>query len=105
MRKGLDTGDCIADRACSQTKVVRYPSHCKVPLRCCAAGFTIEAQPHGGSGCHALGVCFVADGLYRLQLCDVAVQIDAAGQKTQASTTIAAQVPSVSLHSMCIVVR
>jgi hypothetical protein len=69
------------------------------------AGFTIEAQPHGGSGSHALGVCFLAGGLFQLHLCDVAVEADAAGQKTQASRTIAAQVPSVSLHTMCILVK
>ena len=87
---------------CSEQQAVA--SQQKVPAFD-AAGFTIEAEPHGGNGSHALGVCFLADGLYQLHLCDVAVEADAAGQKTQASKTIAAQVPSVSLHAMCILVK
>jgi hypothetical protein len=77
-------------------------------LRSCdhTAGFHIEAAPHGGSGSHSLGMCFLAPGAYQLHLCGVAAaKAGATDQEVQAHSRTAAAAPAVSLGTVCVCVQ
>lgn len=65
----------------------------------------MAAAASGGSGNHTLGVCFLAAGVYHLQVYDVAVTTGSAAEGLSEPKKPQMWVPCVSVHSLQVLVQ
>lgn len=73
---------------------------------CSASGFRVAAAAGGGSGSHTLGVCFLAAGVYHLQVYDVVVvSMGTAAEGLSDSKKPQTIAPFVSVHSLHVLVQ